>query len=512
MFGKVYSASVLGIDGFVVEVEADTSFGLPSFEMVGLLGSEVKEASERVRTALKNSGFNLPSVKLVVNLSPADIKKVGNYFDLPIALAILISIKQLSQEYLANTLIVGELSLDGSIKPINGTLSIVATAKENGFTRCIVPLKNLNEGSVVEGIDVFGVSSLTQTIDILNGKKIDSSCSKINPRLLLEKNSNIYDVDFSDINGQIAVKRAVEVAVSGMHNILIVGSPGSGKSMIANRIPTILPSLTLDECIEITKIYSIAGLLSLDESLILKRPFCAPHHTISIPAFTGGGNIPKPGEISLANRGVLFLDELPEFPKSTLEILRQPLEDKKITISRMHASITFPANFSLVAAMNPCKCGYYPDRNLCHCRENDVKRYINRISQPLLDRFDVCIESPKLKYDDLTTASQNESSKSIRTRVESAMEIQKTRYKSEKFLFNSELSTQNIKKYCYLGKTETDLLKESYEKLQLSARAYHKILKVARTIADLEESDTINVQHISEAICYRTIDKKFWGK
>lgn len=510
MFGKVNCIASAGIDGYIVQVEADVSNGLPSFDMVGFLASEVREARERVRTALRNSDYLLPPSRVTVNLSPADRRKKGNLFDLPIAIAILIAVGFLPQQYAENTIFIGELGLNGQIQPVHGILSLVSRGKQEGFSRYIVPVQNANEAAVIQGTQVYGLQSLKEVVKFL-GNSSDYEQVIVDPEALLrEKNETL--VDFSEINGQTVMKRAAEVAVAGMHNMLIIGPPGSGKSMLAKRIPTILPSLTLEESIEISKIYSICGMLTEKHPLITERPFRSPHHTVSPTALIGGGKIPKPGEMSLADKGVLFLDELPEFQNTTLEVMRQPMEDRKVVISRVYGNDVYPADSLLLAAMNPCRCGYYPDRTICHCSQRQIRQYLSRISKPLLDRIDICVEAPRIAYEELQKRQQNETSKQIQSRVEHAVSIQRERYKAETILFNSQLSGKQLAIYCELGKEETELMRLVFDQMQFSARAHDRILKVARTIADLGQSERITTEHLAEAITYRSLEQKFWGR
>ena len=504
MYSLVTTSIIHGIKSIPVYVEADVSDGMPLFEMVGSLSPEVKESKERVRTALKNTGYILPPKRITINFIPANIRKTGSGFDLPVVAAVLCAIGIVPEEALKDTMVVGEISLSGDVKPVNGILPMVAEAKERGVTRCIVPAENQTEALLVKEIDIFAVQSIAEMIHILNGGTyIEKEIGKV-----VAKTAQM--LDFSDIQGQYFVKRACEVAVSGMHNLLMIGPPGAGKTMTAMRIPTILPPLDEKEQMELSKIYSVSGQFQLREQLMEERPFRCPHHTITMQGLVGGGLIPKPGEISLAHKGVLFLDELPEFKQNTIEILRQPMEEKEVRLVRVNGTYEYPADFILVAAMNPCKCGYYPDMQKCRCTAASIERYINRISQPLLDRIDICVETPQIKFEELNGTKKEECSDTIRARVIEVHAIQKKRYQKEDFQFNSQIPAARIAEYCALSKDQEKYMKKIYKQLNLTARSYHKILKVARTLADMDGTENILDAHLNEAVCYRNIDKRFW--
>jgi len=507
MLSKIKTCVLYGLEGHEVNVETDLSGGLPNFNIVGLPDISIKESKERVRSAIKNCGFNFPVSRITVNLAPANLKKEGSQIDLPIAVGILSASKAIHRHVDEKTFIIGELSLDGKINAIDGALPMVISMRNNNFKKAIIPEDNKEECGAIEGIEIIPVESISRLTDYLNE---DSS---IEPFKLQYDFSCKYDClneDFSEIKGQPAMKRAVEIAAAGMHNVLLLGSPGSGKTMIARRIPTILPDLSFEESLEVTKIYSISGLL-YNKGLITKRPFRSPHHTSSRTSIAGGGSKPRPGEVSLAHFGVLFLDEIPEFPKSVIEVLRQPMEDGKISISRANGSFTFPAKFMLAAAMNPCPCGYLGDpTHDCTCSQAQIDKYLGKISGPLLNRIDVQVEVLPVKYDDLKNDGAEETSAEIKKRIVRARNIQLQRYKDFGIMTNSELSTKGISKFCKVNKESEKLLKNAFEVLGLSARAYNKILKVARTIADLESSENIETKHIAEAIQYRSLDKKYW--
>lgn len=512
MFSEAYSAIVQGIEGRIIHVEADVSNGLPCFSLVGYLSSEVKEARERVRIALKNSGFKIPPKKITVNLSPAGIHKDGTCYDFAIAAAVLAAFGIINKEHLDSTVLIGELSLDGKSKAVQGVLPMVYTAYGHGIKYVIVPKQNVREALFVKGIIVIGVESLEEAVTVLNCDEPCRFACKGENGGLNWMGRREWVPGFEDIAGQDMACRAAEVAAAGMHNFLMIGAPGTGKTMIARRIAGIMPEPQFSECMEISKVYSVAGLLTEENPVIQERPFRTPHHTITQAALAGGGRYPKPGEISLASGGVLFLDELPEFNRQALEVLRQPLEDGYVNVARLDGNCRYPARFMLVAAMNPCRCGYYPDRRKCTCTPMQVKNYLGRISTPLLDRIDICAETVPLKLDEMNTAinRKKETSEEIRKRVAAAHEIQKERYKNEDFMFNSCLAPSGIGKYCVLSGEAKDYLESILGGMSFSARAYHKVLKAARTIADLEGKDLIGKMHIAEAVCYRGINDKYW--
>lgn len=518
MFCSVSSCTVTGLETNLISVEVDVSCGLPCFQMVGALSNEVRESKDRVRVALKNSGFALPAMCINVNLSPADIRKEGTAFDLPLAIGVLVALGNIEPTTLDNTLVIGELGLNGEVKPVRGVLPIVRKARDLGFDTIILPSANSKEGGLIPGINIVAVEDLMQTFLYLSADvadQINSPC--------LQRHSAITDItlaapinvpDFADVHGQELVKRSAIVAAAGFHHMLMVGPPGAGKTMIAKRIPGILPPLTMDEALEVTSIYSVAGLLDNENSLISTRPFLSPHHTITDHALAGGGHIPRPGVISLAHRGVLFLDEMTEFKRSTLDIMRQPIEDHYVHIARSHGTYKYPAEFMLVAACNPCPCGFYPDRNKCKCSDPMVKRYIGRISGPLLDRIDICCSIEAIGLDALSNDSSknNLSSAQMREKVMIARTRQEHRFKGSNISFNSEMSPAEISSFCQLGSNEELMIKAAYDSLGLSARSYHRILRCARTIADIDDSESISEIHLSEAIMYRTSGERYWGR
>lgn len=511
MLSKVLSSATYGIDAYLVEVETHVERQIPGFAIVGLPDNAVKESRERVTAAIKNSGFDFPVKKITVNLAPADIKKEGSSFDLPIAVGLLSAIGKIETDLMEDSIFLGELSLDGKLRPVKGALPIAVEARKKGIKKIFLPLESSKEASIVDGIDVYGIESLLEVVQFLNKEiQIEKICTNKDEIFSLV---NEYNLDFSDVKGQENVKRALEVAAAGAHNIIMIGPPGSGKTMLAKRIPTILPPMTFDEALETTKIHSIAGILPKEKALVTERPFRSPHHTVSDAALVGGGSFPRPGEISFAHHGVLFLDELPEFKKNVLEVLRQPLEDSKVTVSRSKLSLEFPANFILAAAMNPCPCGFFTDPNKeCTCSPPIIQKYMSKISGPLLDRIDIHIEVPAVKYKELSSEIKSESSGQIRERVLKARKIQLKRFENLKHIFNNgDMGSREVRLYCRLDSAGSELLKMAMTKLGLSARAYDRILKVSRTIADLEESENILPQHISEAIQYRSLDRELWN-
>ena len=510
MFCKVYTAACIGIDGRVVQVEADLSNGLPSFRIVGEISGEVRESGARIRTAIRNSGYSLPPKRCVINLAPADFRKSGTGFDFPIAIALLCCIEQMNPEHLEKSIFVGELGLNGNLVPVKGILSMVSRALEAGFKACFVPEANVSEASILPGIDIYGVNSLREAVLHLQGKRLLQKRHSENPDKKGLKRD--YPLDFKDIYGQEMAKRCMEISVAGHHHLLMIGPPGSGKTMMAERMPYILPDMEISEQIMVTKIHSAAGRMKPGKGLVQERPFRRPHHTISDKVMIGGGIVPIPGEISLAHGGILFLDEFAEFSRSTIESLRQPLESGEVFVHRVKGNCAFPAKPLIIAAMNPCKCGFFPDRQRCQCTPYQIQNYMSKISGPMIERMDLCVPIQRIPYDQMDKQTIRMSSGQMYERIVRAREIQKSRFLDVEIEYNSEMDPSMIQKHCFLDEETEAFFKKAYEKYQLSARTYQKILKVARTISDLEGEDQIRLHHVTEALCYRFPGESYGGE